>query len=216
LGGVPVAFDGSGGPVQSRRDLFQGEAGEDVEFDDFDGTLGFGGEAVEGLVQRQEKVRVLHGEALGFFQFYPVEGVGTLGGYAAAGVIDEYAPHLGGGYGVEMVAGVEVDLRAAHEENERFVDQRCGLQGVVPALLSQVRSGDAAEGIVNLREEQFFRLPISVCTALQQASYVARLTHGSVHYDSESGGVSGAKRASCPVKTQGDRDVVPLCLFFED
>jgi hypothetical protein len=67
-----------------------------------------------------------------------------------------------------------------------------------------------------LREEQFFRLPISVCTALQQASYVARLTHGSVHYDSESSAVSGAKRASCPVKTQGDRDAVPLCLFFED
>lgn len=127
MGGVPVALDGSGGSVQGGGDLFQRQAGEDVEFDDFAGALGFGGEAVEGLVQRQEEVRVLHGEDLGFFQFYPVEGVGTLGGHAAAGVVDEYAPHLGGGYGVEMVAGIEVDLRSAHEEKKRFVDQRCGL-----------------------------------------------------------------------------------------
>ena len=92
MGGVPVALDGSGGSVQGGGDLFQRQAGEDVEFDDFAGALGFGGEAVEGLVQRQEEVRVLHGEDLGFFQFYPVEGVGTLGGHAAAGVVDEYAP----------------------------------------------------------------------------------------------------------------------------
>jgi hypothetical protein len=70
-----------------------------------------------------------------------------------AGVVDENAPHHLRSHGIKVAAVLPRHAVLTGEEQESFVDERGGLQGVIRAFVSQIAGGPVAEFVVHERGE---------------------------------------------------------------
>jgi len=152
-GHAPFAFNGCGGDAHHFGGFFHSKPAEETEFDEF-GLIGV--QCLEAIQRFVEFVKghfrygrdadvVFNGQNLGVTAAF----LGAL----VAGVIHQDAAHELGGDAEKVGAALPVDAGLIHQLHVGFVDQRSGLQSMVPAFAAHVIGGDAAQFGVDDREE---------------------------------------------------------------
>src|SRR5205085_12565177 len=89
-----------------------------------------------------------------------------LGCRMPAGVVHKDAPHRLRGDAEKMGAVLPADSPLIHQLQERFMDERRGLQGVVAPLAPEVAGGQPAQLGVNLRQQAVERVLAPVAPLL--------------------------------------------------
>jgi hypothetical protein len=87
---------------------------------------------------------------------------------ACLGVIDEHAPHHGGGHAQEVKAALPMAGVLVHHAHERFVNQSGGLQRMLEALAFEVPAGDATQFVVHEGHQRIERLAVTVVQFAQK------------------------------------------------
>ena len=151
MGHAEIAADGGDGGVDDFGGVFEGEAGEEAEFDD----AGLAGveffEGVEGGVEGEDVcIRWLGDGELGGFGEGDAEGaVAAFGGLGFAGGLDENAAHESGGDAEEVGAVLPLVGLPFDEAEEGFVDEGGGLEDVAGAFAGEVVLGEGVEFAVD-------------------------------------------------------------------
>src|SRR6266496_1197685 len=88
-----------------------------------------------------------------FVQGGPVRRRTAFGGVAPAGMVQQDAAHQGSGNREKVAAVVILHLALSNETQVRLIDEGGGLQSVTGALAAHAGGSQAAEFIVNQRDE---------------------------------------------------------------
>jgi hypothetical protein len=83
-------------------------------------------------------------------------------------VVEEDAPHRGGGDGEEVGPAPPFDLPLVGQAQEGLVDQGRGLQRVIPPLAGEVAAGDASQLTVDEGQQLFACSAVAGAPPLQQ------------------------------------------------
>ena len=127
-----------------------GETGKKVELNKLCGLLILGGEAIEGIVDRQEPVVGERSGRVGVVQFDTCELAAVLSAGLAACGFDKNAAHGFSGGGEEVAAVVPMVVAVvADEAKVGFVDERGGLQRVAGAFVGHTGAGEPPQLIVD-------------------------------------------------------------------
>lgn len=84
-------------------------------------------------------------------------------------------PHGPGTKGKKMCAVLPLDLLSVHKTQIGFIDQRCGLKGLLAALACHQTPGDAMKFAVNQRGQAVKGFFVAVAPCLQQSRNLIRL-----------------------------------------
>ena len=163
--------------AQSLRRFLQAQPGEIAVLDHPAPAGVRGREAVEREIERQQLLRLLGGqEALGLVERQSVRSGASLVALAAAGVVDQQAPHGAGGDGEKAAAVLGRDPPLVEQAQIHLVDQRRGAQGVVRPLAAERPPCHLAQLAVDQGDDPVERLAVPVAPAFQPLGHFA--THG--------------------------------------
>jgi hypothetical protein len=149
----PVAVGRDPGDVQCCRRLLNGHPGEVTEGDqpglDRVELL----QPAEGLVQGEQVVWGQAGRQVSEFDLDPLPAAAVFGPLLASGGLHHDPPHGLRGGSEEVAARVPRPLFSADQPKVRLVDQGGRLKGVAGRLGGQAGGGEAAQFVVNQRQE---------------------------------------------------------------
>ena len=149
----PFAFCGGGRDVDHTRGFFDGEATEKAELDDLALARIERSETLHGVIEGQQIEFWFAGDGGGLVD-HQSDGVSAaLGRGTPSGVIDEDLPHHLRGHGEKVDAVLPIHGVTACEAQVGFVDQGRGLKCMAPALTGQTASGNAAQFVVDDRNQ---------------------------------------------------------------
>src|SRR5206468_1836149 len=133
--------------------LVAGQPGEETELHQFGGPRVGGGQLVDEFVQFEQVVIVVAGDEV-FVEVDADAAAAALEAALAAGALDEDAAHRLGGGGEEVPAVGPVGRPVGvHQPDERLVDQGGRLERVAGLLAGEVGGCQAAQLVVNEREQ---------------------------------------------------------------
>jgi hypothetical protein len=149
----PPAFGGGFGDAEHFGGFLDLQSHEVAELDQFGLPRLQRGEAIQGVVEREQ---LIVGRGAGDFEFVHVEvfgaGAATLAAFAA-GAGDKDAAHRLGGGAEEVRAVLPRLVRRVHELQPGFVDERGGLERVAGGFAGHLVRGQAAQFVVNHRQQ---------------------------------------------------------------
>lgn len=131
----PIAFNGSRGYAEFEGDLFEGETGKEVHFEDIGLPWIERGEAGEGFVDGQDVSGGVVGSLNHLFDESDLNlSVSAL--FCAMGprIIDENMAHHVGGEAKDAGPVLPHGIGFADEPQVGLIDQGCGLEGVIATL----------------------------------------------------------------------------------
>lgn len=190
----PVAMGGAVRDAEEIGGVFEGETDEIFLLHKLGLTRVEKGEGVEGLVDEEQLVVVRLGrgdvEAGGIgADFGEIAAVADRA--FAAGLVDEDAAHALGGGGEKMGAVGPARLLIAAEAEPDLVDECGRLQGLAGGFAGHLGGGEAAQLVINEREELGGGLRITLIDTLENVGNLAvvhglRMYYFSLHPEGES------------------------------
>ena len=142
FGHAPLSFDGGGRQADDFGHLFDGEAAEEAEFDNF-GLVGIELlEPIEGFIEFVEGDRGTGGQADGVVEGDFLGVAAALEGVLRAGMVDQDATHELGGDPEEVGAALPGNAGLVDELHVGFVNEGGGLEGMVGAFAAHVVGRD--------------------------------------------------------------------------
>jgi len=153
LGKLPVAHDGVRRYLNDRGGLVDGQASEESQFNDAALALVECGQGLQRIVERDEVVARFGGNRQRFVEIRRMGRAAAFRSKSAARVIDKNLPHHPAAERMKMQAIPNRNRLTLEEADERFVDERGGLQRVSGALVGHVVDGDAVQLAVHERNQ---------------------------------------------------------------
>lgn len=145
LGELPIAHDGLGRDLDDGRGFLDGEAAEETQFNHAALALVEGGKSLERIVEGDEVMTRFCGNRQGFVEAGSARHAAALRRKPAARVIDKNLSHHATAERMKMHAIAHGNRFALQEAQERFVDERGGLQRVSGTLVRHVVDGDTVQ-----------------------------------------------------------------------
>lgn len=151
----PVAPDRPGGDAEGGGGFFLGHAAEEAALHDPGLAAVEPGKSFESLIERQQHSGAfLHGK-FGLLERDSLPRAGALQGVVAPGVVDEDASHGSGGDGKEVRPIERTQAVDGGQPQVGLVDEPGGVERVVVTFQAKLSVSDAAQLVVDEREELF-------------------------------------------------------------
>jgi hypothetical protein len=150
------------------RGFFDREAGKHAKLDDSGQIRVDLLQALEGLMQPENKPVVRRGNVCCFIDWYATLALPSFARAMAAGVIDQDPAHDLGGHTKKMRSIPPVDLTLVEDAEVHLMDEGCCLQGVIGTFVSELAPRDMSELCIDDRQQLMERGPFAATPIMEE------------------------------------------------